>query len=248
MTGDATAPEPVPEPVPEDWSRALAVVAHPDDLEYGAASAVARWTDQGKWVGYVLATSGEAGIDGMPPEEAGPLRRAEERAGAAHVGVDTVEFLDHPDGVLQEGLGLRRDLARAIRRHRPELLILSNFDLRWGFGGLNMADHRVIGLAALDAARDAGNRWVFPELIDEGLEPWSGVRDAAVNASPRATHFVDVTTTIDRGIASLREHRAYLAGLGEHATDPDAFLRGNAAQTGERCGVTYAVDFEVIAL
>lgn len=242
MSGDA------PAPVPEDWSRALAIVAHPDDLEYGAASAVARWTDQGKWVGYVLATSGEAGIDGMAPEAAGPLRREEERAGAAHVGVDTVEFLDHPDGVVEAGLGLRRDLARAIRRHRPELLILSNFDLRWGFGGVNMADHRVVGLAAVDAARDAGNRWVFPELVDEGHEPWSGVHRVAVNASPRATHYVDVTATIDRGVASLREHRAYLAGLGDAATDPDAFLRGNAARAGEQCGVELAVDFEVITL
>jgi LmbE family N-acetylglucosaminyl deacetylase len=231
----------------EDWTRALAVVAHPDDLEYGAASAVARWTDQGKWVGYVLATSGEAGIDGMDPAQAGPLRRDEERAGAARVGVDTVEFLDHRDGVVEYGLALRRDLARAIRRHRPEVLVLSNFELRWGFGGLNMADHRVVGLAALDAARDAGNRWVFPELLDEGHEPWSGLRFAAVNASPRPTHFVDVGPTIDRGIASLTEHRAYLAGLG-NGTDPDEFLRGNAASTGEECGVQYAVEFEVIPL
>jgi LmbE family N-acetylglucosaminyl deacetylase len=74
------------EPMPEDWSRALAVVAHPDDLEYGAASAVARWTDQGKDVAYVLVTSGEAGIDGRDPAEVGPLREAEERAGAAVVG------------------------------------------------------------------------------------------------------------------------------------------------------------------
>ena len=231
----------------EDWTRALALVAHPDDLDYGAASAVARWTDQGKWVGYVLATSGEAGIDGMDPAQAGPLRRDEERAGAAHVGVDTIEFLDHRDGVVEYGLALRRDLARAIRRHRPEVLVLSNFELRWGFGGLNMADHRVVGLAALDAARDAGNRWVFPELLDEGHEPWSGLRFAMVNASPNATHFVDVGSTLDRGIASLTEHRAYLAGLG-NGTDPDEFLRGNAASTGEECGVRYAVEFEVIPL
>jgi LmbE family N-acetylglucosaminyl deacetylase len=234
-------------PLPEDWDRALAVVAHPDDLEYGAASAIARWTEQGKWVGYVLATSGEAGIDGMHPDEAGPLRREEERAGAARVGVETVEFLDHRDGVVEGGMALRRDLARAIRRHRPDVLVLSNFELRWGFGGLNMADHRVVGLAALDAARDAGNRWVFPELIDDGLEPWSGLRYAAVSASPHPTHYVDVSATLERGIASLREHAAYLAGLGD-GTDPDAFLRGNAASTGEGCGVPYAVDFELIPL
>jgi LmbE family N-acetylglucosaminyl deacetylase len=231
----------------EDWTRALAVVAHPDDLEYGAASAIARWTDQGKWVGYVLATSGEAGIDGMDPADAGPLRRDEERAGAAHVGVDTVEFLEHRDGVLQEGLDLRRDLARAIRRHRPEVIVLTNFELRWGFGGLNMADHRVVGLAALDAARDAGNRWVFTELLDEGLEPWSGLRFAAVNAAPRPTHYVDVTATIDRGIASLREHRAYLDGLGND-TDPDEFLRGNAASAGAAHGLPAAVEFELVML
>src|SRR5437762_11211169 len=113
--------------MPEDWSRALAVVAHPDDLEYGAASAIARWTDQGRWVGYVLATAGEAGIDGLDPSESAPLRMEEERAGAAAVGVDTVEFLGHPDGIVESSLALRRDIARQIRRYRPDVLVLSNF-------------------------------------------------------------------------------------------------------------------------
>jgi LmbE family N-acetylglucosaminyl deacetylase len=243
MTGTEALPA-----LPEDWGRALAIVAHPDDLEYGAASAIARWTGQGKWVGYLLATAGEAGIDGMDPGEAGPLRQREERAGAAHVGVATVEFLDHRDGVIEEGLALRRDLARAIRRHRPDVLVLSNFGLRWGATGpLNMADHRVVGIAALDAARDAGNRWIFPELLDEGLEPWSGVRFAAVNATNEPTHAVDVTATIDRGVASLREHHVYLAGL-ESAPDPDVFLREHAAVAGGRAGCAYAVDFEMVPL
>jgi LmbE family N-acetylglucosaminyl deacetylase len=241
--------EPDFEPLPEDWARGLAIVAHPDDLEYGAASAIARWTGQGKEIVYVLATEGEAGIEGMLPAEAGPLRREEEVRSAAVVGVRTVEFLDHRDGVLEYGLPLRRDLARAIRRHRPEVLILGNWDERWPWGGLNMADHRAIGLAAVDAARDAANRWVFPELLDEGLEPWSGVRYAFVNVSPRAAHAVDVTDTLDRGIASLQEHRVYLAGLGEGAmSDPDAFLRGAAEQTGTRFGGRPAVSFELLAL
>src|SRR5450759_4974988 len=81
-------------PVDEEWERALAVVAHPDDLEYGAASAVARWTSQGKSVVYLLLTRGQAGIDGMHPSQAGPLREEEERRSARAVGVDTVEFLD----------------------------------------------------------------------------------------------------------------------------------------------------------
>jgi len=79
-------------PLDEDWNRAVAVAAHPDDLEYGAASAIARWTEQGKEITYLLLTRGEAGIDGMHPREAGPLREAEEVAGALQVGVTTVEF------------------------------------------------------------------------------------------------------------------------------------------------------------
>ena len=85
-------------PFPDDWSRALAVVAHPDDLEFGAAGAVARWTAEGRTVVYLLVTRGEAGIDTIAPAECGPLREVEQRAAARIVGVDVVEFLDHPDG------------------------------------------------------------------------------------------------------------------------------------------------------
>lgn len=231
---------------PEDWERGMAVVAHPDDLEYGAASAVARFTDQGKEVTYVLASAGEAGIDGMKPADCGPLRMDEERAGAALVGVEEVEFLDHRDGVIEYGLELRRDLARMMRRYRPEILITSNHYFTWGSTGLNMSDHRNVGLAAIDAARDAGNRWVFPELLDEGLEPWNGARRIFVNASPFATHAVDVTDSIDRGVASLRAHEAYLAGLGDGGmSDPEPFLRGMAEQAGKRFGGRLAVTFEL---
>lgn len=231
---------------PEDWERALAIVAHPDDLEYGAAGAIARFTDRGKEVSYVLASAGEAGIDGMKPVDAGPLRMDEERAGAALVGVENVEFLDHRDGVIEYGIPLRRDLARMIRKYRPEVLITANHYFTWGSAGLNMADHRNVGLAAIDAARDAGNRWVFPELLDEGLEPWNGARRIFVNASPFATHAVDVTDTIDRSIASLRAHEAYLAGLGDgEMSDPELFLRGMAEQAGKRFGGRLAVTFEL---
>ena len=128
--------------LPEDWERALAVVAHPDDLEYGAASAIARWTAQGKQVAYLMVTRGEAGIDSMSPKEAGPLREAEQRNSAKVVGVDVVEFLDYQDGVVEYGLPLRRDIAAAVRRHRPDVLITGNHQLTWGGESFNMADHR----------------------------------------------------------------------------------------------------------
>src|SRR5690349_24628694 len=113
------------EPMPEDFERALFVAAHPDDIEYGLAAVAARWTSQGKEVVYVLATSGEAGIDTIPPAESGPLREAEELAGAAEVGVTTVDFLGFPDGIVEPTLDLRRALARAIRRHRPDVVACS---------------------------------------------------------------------------------------------------------------------------
>ncbi len=234
-------------PVGENWERALAIVAHPDDLEYGGASAIARWTSQGKSVAYLIATRGEAGIDSMSPEEAAPLREAEQRASAAVVGVDTVEFLDHIDGVVEYGLPLRRELARAIRRHRPEVVITGNLHLQWPGGGFNMADHRSVGLAALDASRDAGNRWIFPELLGEGMQPWNGVRMVLVAGSPNMTHAVDVTDSIDKGVASLEQHRVYIDNLGG-SFDADTFLRMSASASGELAGCEYAVTFEVIKL
>jgi LmbE family N-acetylglucosaminyl deacetylase len=231
--------------LPEDWQRALAVVAHPDDLEYGAASAIARWTSQGKHVQYLLVTHGEAGIDAMDPVEVGPLREAEERRSAAIVGVNTVEFLGYPDGIVEYGLPLRRDITRVIRRCRPDLLVTSNYHFTWPGGAFNMADHRWVGLAVCDAARDAGNRWIFPELLAEDCLPWQGVRMVCVDASPYATHAVDVTDFIERGIASLQAHQVYLQHLGADF-DVGAFLREHAAEVGQRYGCQYAVSFEVI--
>jgi len=233
--------------LPDDWGRALAIVAHPDDLEFGASSAVARWTAAGKVVDYVLATRGEAGIDTIDPKQCGVIRSAEQRASARVVGVDRVTFLDYPDGMLTYSLELRRDLARAIRSHKPDVLVSLNYRAMFGHGSLNHADHRVIGEALLDATRDAANRWVFPELVAEGLEPWHGLRFAAFNASPAADHFVDVTDYLDSGIASLAAHRVYLENLSDDF-DLVQFLRSNAEQVGMQAGVPLAVSFEVVSL
>ena len=233
------------EPLPEDWSRALCVVAHPDDLEYGMAGAIAKWSAAGKHVAYLLVTHGEHGIDGMEPDECARVREAEERASARVVGVETVEFLDgHVDGLIEYGLPLRRDLAAAIRRHRPEVLLSINFRASWGGRSFNMADHRQVGWALLDAARDAGNRWLF---TDAG-ERWDGVGMVAFSSSPTSTHYVDIGDHLDQGIASLREHAAYIEGLGDPNFDPDAFLRGSARSTGEQVGCEHAVGFEVFDL
>ena len=183
------------EPMPEDWERAVAVVAHPDDLEYGAAAAVARWTSQGKHVAYLLATRGEAGIAGQDPEMVGPLRVEEERRSAAVVGVSEVHFLNHPDGLVEYGLPLRRDLAAVLRAERPDIVITMNFDLTWGDSNVvNHADHRAVGLAVLDACRDAANPWVFPEAGPA----WDGIKQD-VGRGDRRPHALRGRHGHDRG-------------------------------------------------
>ena len=210
---------------PDDWQTALCVAAHPDDLEYGTAAVVAGWTNAGKDVSYLLVTRGEAGIDGMPPEEAAPARAQEERDGAAEVGVERVDFLDEfADGTVEYGLPLRRAIAEQIRRVKPDLVVVGSFEMFYPGGHVNQADHRAVGLATVDACADAGNRWIFPELIGQGLEPWGGCRYVAIAAPTQPTHFVDVTETFDEGVASLEAHQLYNQGLGPDYPNPREVL------------------------
>lgn len=209
------------EQFPDDWTRGLVLMAHPDDPEYGTAIAVNKWTRDGKEIAYVLATSGEAGIEGMNPAQAGPAREAEQHRAIARVGVRDLDFLGFADGRTEYGLELRKALAAAIRKYRPEVVITLNFGLAFNGVYRNQADHRAVGLATLDAVSDAGNSWIFPDL--EG-EPWSGVRHIAVFADGEPTHTVTVTDAdLDAATAALTEHRQYLEGLG--VSDVEAHAR-----------------------
>ncbi len=236
------------EPLPEDWETALCVVAHPDDMEFGAAAAVARWTGQGKKVVYCMVTSGEAGIDGMEPEECRRVREAEQIESARIVGVPTVDFLGLQDGVLEYGVPLRAAIAREVRRHQPDVVITSNFRDTWGGSNLNQADHIAVGRAVVDAVRDAGNRWIFADQLTDGLEPWGGVREVWAFGSPQSGHAVDTTDTFDAGVASLQAHAAYIEGLGWEHFDPREFLEGFGRQAGQRLGVAMAAAFEVFPM
>lgn len=236
------------EHVDEAWQTMLCVVAHPDDLEFGAAAAVARWTAQGKRVVYCMVTSGEAGIDGVDPEECRGLREAEQVESARIVGVDEVVFLGLADGVLEYGVPLRAAIAAVVREHRPEVVLTNNFRETWGGRNLNQADHVAVGRATVDAVRDAGNRWIFREQLEGGLEPWGGVREVWAAGSPQGQHGVDTTATFDRGVASLEAHRAYIDGLGWEDWDAAEFLEGGARAAGARLGVRYGAAFEVFPM
>jgi LmbE family N-acetylglucosaminyl deacetylase len=244
-----TEPKPAElQPLDESWERALCVVAHPDDLEFGGAAAVARWTAQGKEVVYCMVTSGEAGIDGMHPDECREVRESEQVESARIVGVDKVDFLRLSDGVLEYGVPLRRAISEEVRLHRPDIVVTNNFRDTWGGRNLNQADHIATGKATLDAVRDAGNRWVFHEQLVDGVEPWGGVREVWCAGSPESSYGVDITDTFDKGVESLKAHSAYIDGLGWEHFDPAEFLEGMSRATGQRLGVAHAVGFEVFAM
>lgn len=225
----------------EGVRRVLCVVAHPDDNEYGISTAAAHWVDQGIEVSYLLLSSGEAGMR-RDPAETGPLRAAEQRRACDAVGVGDLTILDYPDGRLEASLGLRRAIARQIRRVRPDVVVTMEWaeEVPWG---LNMADHRVAGLAAADAVRDADNAWVFRDLLEvEGLHPW-GTAWLLVAGSAQPTHAVDISgEPLERGIASLRAHEQYLADLPDHP-EPREILTQLTAGPGQQLGVAHAMPF-----
>ena len=208
---------PALEPVPEDWEVGLAIVAHPDDMEYGASAAVSRWTDQGKTVAYALVTVGEAGIDGMAPEEAGPLRIREQYAACEAVGVTDLQILGHPDGMLEYGLRLRADIAGAIRRVRPEMVITLNHRETFGpaAGSTWPTTSSPVGPSSTPCATPptggCSGRWSRRRAWSRGAAcagwRWP-TRPSRPTPCPSRTH------DIDRAVASLEAHDAYLKGLG----------------------------------
>jgi LmbE family N-acetylglucosaminyl deacetylase len=215
--------------------RVLVVTAHPDDVDFGAAGTVARWTDAGLTVTYCVCTDGQAGgfDPGLPRERMPEIRRAEQRAAAACVGVEDVRFLGHVDGELEPSRELVRELVRVIRDVRPDRLLLQNPDRWWDRIGASHPDHLAAGEAAIRAVYPfARNPFAFPELLADGLEPWT-VREVWVMAVPDPTTWVDVTDTFERKIEAIMAHTS------QHP-EPDAvrdWVAGWLASNAERGGL-----------
>lgn len=199
----------------------LVVTAHPDDVDFGAAGSVASWTSSGAVVTYCVVTDGDAGgfDPAVPRTEIPAIRRAEQTAAAAEVGVTDLVFLGYPDGRVQPSLELRRDLARVIRQVRPDRVLAPSPERIWERIFASHPDHLAVGEAAMCAVYpDSRNPFAFPELLDEGLDPHT-VGEVWVMASPRADTFVDVTGVFDRKLAALRAHAS-------QETDGDGRLEG----------------------
>jgi LmbE family N-acetylglucosaminyl deacetylase len=193
--------------------RILVITAHPDDVDFGAAGTVATMTAAGVDVTYCIVTDGQAGGDdrSMSRDAMAALRRDEQRAAAATVGVDQVEFLGYPDGALIASMELRRDISRVIRRFRPQRVLAQSPERNWDRVFASHPDH----LAAAEAAAcavypDARNPFAHAELLDEGLEPHT-VDELWLMAFAESTVYVETTATFDRKVKALRSHRSQLA-------------------------------------
>lgn len=221
----------------------LCVVAHPDDMEYGGSAAAARWVERGASVSYLLLTAGEAGIRDQDPSDVGPLRAQEQRDACAAVGVENLTILDLPDGMLESGLDIRKRIAREIRKIKPDTVVTINWDVMAAWG-LNQADHRVAGLATLDAIRDADNPWVFRELMDEeNLEPWGVTRLIVSGVEP--DYAIELSeANINAAVESLRCHKQYLSALGSHP-DPQEMITGVTSEAGQSAGVDHALGIKL---
>ena len=217
--------------VPES---AMVIMAHPDDAEFTVAGTVAAWIKAGCRVIYVVCTDGNAGSHepGMTREKLAEIRRAEQRAACATLGVSEVVFLGYDDGQLQPTLDLRRDLVRVIRQHKPEAVITWDpTRLLIGDEYINHPDHRAAAQAALDAVAPAS---AMPLLWPEVGAPHQ-VRQVYIFGHDKSNVWVDVTETIEQKIAALKQHASQMGDW-----DPTEMIKEWGAETGKEKGLAYA--------
>jgi len=206
--------------------RALVVVAHPDDLDFGAGGTIATWTDVGIDVSYCVITDGDAGgfDPDVPRGDIAGIRQTEQRAAAKELGVQDVEFLGYPDGRLAVTHDLRRDISRVIRQKRPHRVLTQSPERNWDRVYSSHPDHLAAGEATMCAVYpDARNPFAHLELAAEGLRAWT-VEQVWVmgGAGGLVDHYVDVTDVFDRKLAGLRAHVSQTA----HMDDLEDRLRG----------------------
>jgi LmbE family N-acetylglucosaminyl deacetylase len=223
----------------------LVVAAHPDDIEFGLAGTVARWTGEGHTVVYCLVTDGSAGSNepGADPQALAETRRLEQREAAAHVGVHDVRFLGYADGTLQPTLELRRELTRLIRQLRPYRVVCQDpTTFFFGNSYINHPDHRAAGEATVYAVFPSSEtRPIFPELLAEGCEPHK-VSELYLDMSLHPDTYVDITSTLERKIEALLRHRSQVDAA------VATFVRQWAEEAGVKAGCAYAEAFRVMRL
>lgn len=225
---------------------AMAIVAHPDDIEFSCAGTLARWARAGSQIIYVLCTSGDVGIDepGMTRKKAMEIREQEQREAARIIGAKEVVFLREPDGLLQPTLELRKKLVREIRRYKPEVIVTGDPTIVWaGDDYINHPDHRAAATAALDATFPAaGQPNLFEDLAQEGLTAHKP-RKVYVTSWDRVDVYVNIEETIELKIQALRAHKSQMKDW-----DPGESIRKWAAERAQGKEMAYAEGFRVVTL
>jgi LmbE family N-acetylglucosaminyl deacetylase len=215
--------------------RVMSIHAHPDDQEFTVAGTLAKWAHEGSAIVTVCLTRGDAGSnDSTPPDmtraRLAKIREEEQRAACRVLGIEEVVFLDHEDGVLTPTIEMRRAVTRLIRRYRPDAVVCGDPTMRfYGNRYMNHPDHRVAADVALDAVfPSAETRFIFPELLDEGLEPHH-VGEVWLHGASQSDTFVDITSTLDVKIRALREHKSQMGSW-----DPSSMIKAWAREQGKR--------------
>ena len=225
----------------------MAIFAHPDDIEFSCAGTTARWVKEGSEVVYVLCTSGEAGIaeKGMTREKAKVIRERETRDAAKIAGVETIEFLGEPDGMLVPTLELRRKLIKAIRKHKPEVVICGDPTVVWaGPTYINHPDHRAAAQAALDAVFPAaGQPNLYEEFEDEGITPHKPRKVYVSSWDENVDLYVNISETIETKIDALKAHKSQMKDW-----DPSERIKEWAAGRAKGKEMSYAEGYRVITL
>ena len=234
---------------PQAPAKVMAIHAHPDDQEFTVGGTLAKWAAAGSEIMTVCVTSGDAGSNKYTPEtitrEAlAPIREQEQRNACRLLGIREVLFLGYPDGMLEPSISLRRELTRLIRKYRPDAVICGDPTVRFhGDNYMNHPDHRAAADVALDAVfPSAGTKFIFPELLEEGLEPHH-VRSVFLFGSEKPNTFIDISSTLDKKLAALREHKSQ---LGEW--DPSEMIAGWAKEQGKAQGMEAAEAFKRMTL
>lgn len=237
------------EPEPRAPARVLSVHAHPDDQEFTVSGTLAKWAIAGSTIVTVCITSGGAGSNEFTPaaitrEALVPIREREQRSACRVLGIEEVVFLPYEDGMLEPSLALRRDLTRLIRRYRPDAVVCGDPTMRYyGNSYLNHPDHRVAADVTLDAVYpSAGTRLIFPELLDEGLDPHQ-VKTVFIHGAHRPDTFVDISDVLHLKLAALKEHRSQLGSW-----DPTEMVTDWAREQGARRGLIAAEAFRQMRL
>jgi LmbE family N-acetylglucosaminyl deacetylase len=229
--------------------RVMSIHAHPDDQEFTIAGTLAKWARAGSEIVTVCITNGDAGSNESTPadmtrERLAKIRQEEQRAACRVLGIAHVEFMGYEDGVLQSTIPLRRDLTRLLRRHRPEAVVCGDPTVRfYGNRYMNHPDHRVAADVALDAVFPSSEtRFIFTELLDEGLPPHH-VKAVWLHGADAPDTFVDIAGVLDLKLRALREHASQMGDW-----DPKAFITMWARQQGAKRGLRAAEAFRRIIL